>query len=324
MQRITSGLAVYPGLIDEARSNNRQGLPVGSAYLRQASTTLRTEMLPSAHELYRIQALNLRAGYEDGISTWSMLAVILAAGALLAMLATTQVYLARASRRILNLRLALATVVLLALVGWIVVAFAQQHDALVRAQRSGSDPLALLTATRIVASRAQTNDQSIALFALGGGEGELDPEDLDRGTQAVTQPIGDSRAGPARGSGGLLHEAAIGPGMSAAAIDGIYRAYRAYLRAHQRLLREQQLGRFDKALEIAVGASGDATSTRVASAALNRALDRQIDASRKRFERSTAQAHSKLAGLPIAIPLLTALSALLALLGVRERLEEYR
>ena len=317
---ITQRLPVYAGLIDNARANNRQGFPVGSAYLRRASTTMRDEILPSARELYKTEAKRLTTHYRAGVSTWTIPAVSLAGGALLALLAATQLYIARATRRIVNPRLALASVVLLGLLAWTLVAFALQDSRLLRAQRAGSDPVELLTAARILASRAQA-DESTALAARGGGSGESRLADVDRGFSALTRPIGRDRAGPARGSGGLL-DVAAGRGNRSAAIDAIYAAYRTYLAAHRRVVAQETRGDFSRAVKLAVGTSP--RSTRRAGAALNAALDREVDVAQARFRDAVSGADAALGGLALGIPGLAALSALLALLGVRQRLREYR
>ena len=53
------------------------------------------------------------------------------------------------------------------------------------------------------------------------------------------------------------------------------------------------------------------------------ALDR-VQSAQREFQSRAADATSSLSGLSIAIPLLTALAAVLGLLGVRQRLQEYR
>jgi hypothetical protein len=320
VRSITQRLPVYAGLIDNARANNRQGFPVGSAYLRRASTTMRDEILPSARELYKTEAKHLTTHYRAGVSSWTVPAVILAGGALLALLAATQLYIARATRRVVNPRLALATAVLLGLLAWIFVGFALQESRLLRAQRTGSDPVELLTAARILALRAQA-DESTALAARGGGAGESRLADVDRGFVALTRPIGRDRAGHARGSGGLLDVAAA-RGHRTAAIDAIYGAYRRYLAAHARVVRQEIRGDFSTAVKLAVGASP--RSTRRAGAALNDALAREVRVAQARFDDAVSRADAALGGLAAGIPVLTALSALLALLGVRQRLREYR
>ncbi|HEX8157510.1 MAG TPA: hypothetical protein VF526_09000 [Solirubrobacteraceae bacterium] len=347
VRQITQKLPIYAGFIGNARANNRQGFPVGNAYLRRASTTMRDEILIAARDLYKIQAQGLTKSYRAGVAMSTVAAVLAAGGAMLVVLLAAQVYIARATHRIVNPHLALATTVLLGLVAWIVVALALQQRDLVRAQRVGSDPVELLTATRILASRAQANE-SIALAARGGGEGEPRLGTVDTGFQAVIAPIGIARPGPAIGSRGLLDEAAVNAGRApgaTGAIDRIYGAYRAYREAHDRVVKWEKQGNFTKAVKLAVG--GDAArpaptrdaaglpscvrrgsagpmSTRAAADALNCLLMEEVRHARGRFADAASGAGGALRGLPAGIPLLTALCALLALFGVRQRLKEYR
>lgn len=310
VRRITRTLPIYSGLIEHARAYSRQGFPVGNAYLRKASTTMRTTMLPSARDLYAIEAQRLTHGYRAGVSSGGLLKVVLAGFALLAVLVGTQLFLARATRRMLNPGLALATALLLGLLVWFAVAFTIQHDALVEAQRDGSDPVELLTATRILASRAQA-DESIALAARGGGEGEKRLQDVDRGFQAVTRPIR-----------GLLMQAADVSGTSITAIDHAYRRYRA---AHAGVVEQVKLGNFTAAVALAVGPwTAGRPPTDAAGDALNGALDREVGRAQARFDAAAARADRALNGLSGAIAALTALCVAAALLGVRQRLEEYR
>jgi hypothetical protein len=324
VRRITQRLPVYAGLIDSARANNRRGFPVGGAYLRRASNTMRGEILPAARDLYKLEAQQLTTSYRAGVSLATILAVVLAGLVLLALVGTTQVFITRTTHRLVNVRLALATTILLGLLAWIVVAFVVQQQALAKAQRTGSDAVELLTAARILASRAQANE-SIALSARGGGEGEPRLADADRGFEAVVKPIGADRSGAARGSGGLLDAAAAIAGGEPGRIDAIYDAYRRYLASHRRVVDEETRGDFTRAVQLAVNSRTDGTpSTKRAAADLNAALASEVRRAQRRFDHAASRAESALGGLQAGIPLLTVLCALLALLGVRERLEEYR
>jgi hypothetical protein len=317
VRRITEGLPVYAGLIDSARANQRQGFPVAGAYLRRASRELRLEMLPRARALYKIEARNLIAAYRAGVSGSTMLAVLLAGSAMLALLVAMQIYIARATRRIVNPPLALATLILVALVTWVVVAFAVEQHNLSTAQSNGSDPVELLTATSILASRAQANE-SVALSSRGGGEEEKRLDDVDRGFRALVEPIGTATARSARDSGGLLAVAASRTGHSTAAIDAIYEAYRRYRDAHDKVVAQEREGDFTQAVELAT------VSTKRVADELDAALAREIAIAQGRFEAGVHHARTTIDGLAAGIPLLTALAGLLALLGLRMRLEEYR
>ncbi len=43
---LNTTLLTYNGLIEQARANNRQGLPIGSQYLKDANATLQDDSLP--------------------------------------------------------------------------------------------------------------------------------------------------------------------------------------------------------------------------------------------------------------------------------------
>jgi len=69
IQTLATELPVYSGLVETARANNRQGFPVGAAYLRRASTLMREQILPAAGQLYEVEARRLSSDYSSGVST---------------------------------------------------------------------------------------------------------------------------------------------------------------------------------------------------------------------------------------------------------------
>ena len=72
------------------------------------------------------------------------------------------------------------------------------------------------------------------------------------------------------------------------------------------------------------GAIGLAPQASAISERLSLDLAEQIDAAQGRFMRAAAHATSAFGGLGFAIPLITALAAVLALVGLRQRINEYR
>ena len=52
MAEISEQLAAYTALVEAARANNRQVFPIGSAYLREASSLMQTSLLPAAEKVY--------------------------------------------------------------------------------------------------------------------------------------------------------------------------------------------------------------------------------------------------------------------------------
>lgn len=243
VRTLATQLPVYSGLVETARTNNRQGFPVGAAYLRQASKLMREELLPAAGRLYEVEARRLGGDYRSGVSASTLLAVIVVMFAMLGLLAATQVHLARLSHRIFNVPMALATALVLALGVWMLVGLIGEQSALGRAQRTGSDPVQVLSAARILALRAQ-GDDGLALVARGGGEASL--TDFD----AVTRRLGSSgESASLLGVAGAIARR----GGSVTAIDRLSATLARYLAVHRRVVTLETNGRFGDAVDIAVG-----------------------------------------------------------------------
>ncbi len=107
----TSGLTLYTGLVEQARANNRQGFPVGAAYLDQASVELRAGLLPaldtvSGDSTDRVAGAVAAAGAASGPG----IAAVVAGLALVCVM----IWLARRTRRRLNGGLVLSFVVVVA------------------------------------------------------------------------------------------------------------------------------------------------------------------------------------------------------------------
>ena len=284
---VADRLPVYSGLVETARANNRQGFPIGAAYLRQAAALLTTSMLPAAGRLYATEAERLDDDYRTGTSSASLIALGAAIAVALGLLLLAQRSVARMSRRILNVPMVLATVALLAVSAWAVIGLISEQNALATAQRRGSDSVELLSAAGVLLSRAQ-GDLSLAL--VNRGTDVTDPEDFARVKQVLA-------------TSGLANQ-----------VGSDFPSYLSVAKRIDDLERNGQLGP-------AIGLAP--TASRI-SDGLSKGLGTRITAAQVRFTRSAADAASALSGLGLAIPLITALAAVLALLGLRQRINEYR
>jgi hypothetical protein len=308
---ITGELPIYTGLVEAARANNRQKLPIGAAYMRQASESMTSTILPAAGRLYTIEAQRLRDDYSTGTSTAWLIAFVAAFLIMLGLLVWAQLYLARISHRILNVPLVVATV-LVAVVGiWGVLGLISSQNALARAQRNGSDSVEVLSAARILVSRAQSDD-SLTLIARGGDT--TDPADFAAVTGALGSPNGNS---------GLVAEIAAlarRTGSEGAAAE-FEAALGAYLRRHDQIEKLAAAGRTKDANLLAAGSASGAQSP---ADRLTADLTAQGRAAQTRFEHAAADASSALDGLSVAIPVAIALAMFLTLFGLRRRALEYR
>ncbi|MFF0611221.1 hypothetical protein ACFYUD_21430 [Nocardia tengchongensis] len=77
--KIAAELPSYTGYVEAARANNRQGLPVGSAYLRQASALMQGSLLKNAAELegIRLDQLHRDQRAITGLPLWSVGVLVL-------------------------------------------------------------------------------------------------------------------------------------------------------------------------------------------------------------------------------------------------------
>jgi hypothetical protein len=244
-------------------------------------------MLPAAGSLYAIEARRLDGDYRTGTSSASLVALVVAAVLALGLLLLAQRFVARSSRRILNVLMVLATVALVGASAWAVIGLTGEQNALAAAQRQGSDSVELLSAANVLLSRAQ-GDLSLAL--------------VNRGTD-VTDPQDFATVRHALSTSGLANR--LGP------------AYASYLAAAKRVQDLESGGQLGPAIAASPAASQ-------ISGRLTAGVTTRITAAQTRFERAAADANSDLDGLGLAIPLITALAAVLVLLGLRQRINEYR
>jgi hypothetical protein len=280
---IAQQLPIYSGLVESARANNRQGFPVGSAYLRQASALLAGTILPAASHLYASEARDLSDGYGRGAGTGVLVVLAVAVVVALGALVASQRYLTRISRRVFNVPMLVSSLVLAAIAAWALIGVVDEQNALAAAHRD-SDAVEVLSASQVLLSRAQS-DESLTL--VGRGSDQLSPVDFAHVTRVLAPPSG------------LIAEAEAVSNRIGLAGSGA------------RL--SQEFTEFVRAPASAAAADRvDAT------------LEGHLTAAQARFASDAADASSALSGLAVAIPVLTLVAAVLALLGVRQRLEEYR
>jgi hypothetical protein len=278
---------LYSGLVETARANNRQGFPVGAAYLRQAAQLMDTHILPAAKALYVTEATRLGDDYRTGTATSTVIALIAASALALAVLLFAQWYLTRISRRILNPLLVAATVAWTAVSVWAIVGLVSEQNALATAQRKGSDTVEVLSAANVLLSRAQ-GDFSLALVNRGTDEADL--ADFKAVMPVLAAPLLANRLG------------------------GSFAAYRA---STEHINKLEGAGELQIAIRLAPGAGTLAER-------MSTGLRVQTDTAQDRFTNAAGDAASALGGLWLAIPVVTILAATLAVLGLRRRINEYR
>jgi hypothetical protein len=293
VQTLSNGVARYSALVATARADNRQGLPVGSSYLSAASDLNRQDLLPQAQNLFRVAQQGVHDGYSNAASlVWASLLVLLLLG-LTGALLLAQRYLSRTTNRTFNVPLVGATVLTAVLGFGTIVVLAGQNSHLDRADSTGSTPIAQLAEARILALR-ERGDEALTLAAHGSG------------SQYATD-FTDASAGL---TGALRNEYYS---------DDLRGKHQAYLAAHDKVSTLDADGSYDDAVKLAIGTQTSQTFESV-TAGIGSALDGRKAA-------FTEQIHAAGRGLTLLAvlgPIAALAICMLAGMGIRARLQEYR
>jgi len=305
---LSSGLPVDAGLVETARADNQLGLPLGAAYLREASGFMRASLLPAARDLYTQENAQLAAADRRATGLpYAALAVALIAAVLLS---GGQWWLARRTHRLVNPGLLAASVAGLVSLVWLLGAFTVARTELTAAQDQGSAPVAALARAEIVVLQAHA-DESLTLIDRNGDDSfqrdflllkhKLGPGPGTLLTDAVTA---------ARGSQGW-------PSAAAVLADGP-----AWFAAHQRVRSLDDSGRHMAAVRAALGTrrTGSGTWFEPVQADLTGA----IVADQASFQSAAKLGRDALTGLEAGVIALSLLMAVGCAWGISSRLAEYR
>jgi hypothetical protein len=304
---INAQLPTYTGLVENARSNNRQGFPVGAAYLRRASETMRNRILPSVLSIYREEASKLEAAYDSGTSRTGPLFLLIVGAALVILMVGVQFWLARRTHRILNLGWLVATVAVVA-VGILVGAIIASNSRNLKAARQhGSDPVAQLSSTRILAVRAQA-DESLALIARGSGA--TFSQDFDEVARRLT---GNRNTGLAKQAQDTLRS--LNRGESANILGT---QLSLFFQEHQIVSGFENKGQYPDAIQRTSNVEAPHLTHVIT------VLDKEIQASQQGFTGSIKRASFDVTGMYLVVALGAVLICASIGAGIYPRLREYR
>ena len=136
---MTAALPRYAGLIEAARANNRQGFPVGAAYLTSATALLQDEIYPDTDLVANRAAARYRDAYDSQRGLGLALGVVATATAVVlgVVLVAAQAQLRRRFNRVVNGPMILATLLTVILAGWLGIGFANHSSHLAVARTDG-------------------------------------------------------------------------------------------------------------------------------------------------------------------------------------------
>jgi hypothetical protein len=295
LRAVDQAIVRYAGLVESARANNRQGFPVGSAYLRQASQQLRTEVLPVLTELSDITQARVKDAYRDsrssteGIATGAFIAIV--------MLLVVQGYLTVRTRRLVSVPVlvAIAIVVGATLVAGGVLAWSQSRADDVRDGDYRST--VALAQARIFAFDAKSSE-SLTLILRGSGAA----------VEQQFQSLADAAVTTMRAGG-------LSPDLEARFDD--------YLAVHEQVRLADDDGDWDEAVRLATTTEGDDAS--------NATFQRFADATSDELQQSSSgisddldDARLPLGATKVFLVIAGVAAAIAAWQGISVRLKEYR
>jgi hypothetical protein len=306
---LTAGVPVYAGLVETARTADRQGLTYGAAYLREASSFLRTTLLPAAQQAYDAQAAGLAddQAVADG-GTWTVLALVAVVAALVAIWVLHR-RIARTTKRRLTPGVALAGAAVGLLLAWGVIALGLCAALTASARDDGSEPNRELVAARFAVLQSRSDEVLTLVARSAGGDYEQDYVRRSIGLYGWQGLL--DRARDAAGSGSVADDA------TTAATAG-----RRGIVVHELVRTLDVSGDYDQAVALALSTAPDGGQGSVQQ--VEDALDHAVSTTADTAAADAAAADSATTLLAVGAVLLTLVAAGGLVAGVWPRLQEYR
>ncbi|MGO9927390.1 MAG: protein kinase G-activating protein GlnX [Mycobacterium sp.] len=301
--RINAELAVYTGLIEIARTNNREGNPVGSSYLSEASGLMQSTILPDAAQLY--QATSQRVDTETTASTKIPAPVILVVLTTVVFGAFSHRWLARHTRRRINPGLVVGALAILVMVVWVGTALTISTAASRSAKDTAADSLKTVTNVAITAQQARA-DETLSLIRRGDEEIRKQSfyERIDAMHQQLDQYMSRSDA------------------VDKPDLQGADQLLLRWRQANDRIDSYISVGNYRAATQVALG-SGEDDST-PAFDKLEDELGKAMEQSRNQLRNDVISARGGLSGAQVGGVVLSLGAATAVALGLWPRLKEYR
>ncbi|WP_369246654.1 hypothetical protein [Streptomyces sp. R41] len=309
-------LPEYKGLIERARANNRQGYPLGGAYLRYANEKMQQQMLPKAKHLYERENQRLSADYADAKPyPWAAIGLgVLALGGLV--WAQRRNY--RRTNRVLNQGMVAATAASTVVLLWLVVGHSVARAGLDESYDHGVRSLNVLHEARIASLNARGNE-NLTLVSRGAetktladGKTTVDVFDYD-----FQQDMKTLTKGLALAADLADDKAGEEPVQSATGNMKVWKS------RHKEARAADDAGDYQGALNKVIGSKSDKpTGECFDGVDTNLALALKHEESE--FKQAAGDGRGAMTGLPVGAAVLAVLAAAGALLGVGRRLSEYR
>ncbi|MET7696710.1 hypothetical protein [Streptomyces sp. NPDC005485] len=308
-------LPEYKGLVERARANNRQGYPLGGAYLRYADDKMRSEMLPAAEELYKRENQRLSSDYADARPyPWAAIALgVVALGGL----AWAQRRNYRRTNRVLNQGMAAATAASAVVLLWLVVGHSVARAGLDESYDHGVRSLHVLNDARIASLKARGNE-NLTLVSRGAETVEVKKDVFeDKFDVDFKKQMSALTTGLAEAAGLADDKDGADPVKAATANMKVWKS------RHTEARRADDSGDYQGALDKVIGTKAQKpTSECFGGVDTNLAL--AIKHEQGEFKQAAGDGRGAMTGLALGAVVLAVLAAAGAVLGIGRRLSEYR
>jgi hypothetical protein len=302
---ILSGqLPAYTDEVGTARADNRLGLPLGAAYLREASALLRGTLLPAASDIYAKESVQLTSASAQATGLPLLIVAVVAELGLCYVLFRSSRWLSRHTHRVVNYGLLLATLAGLVSLVWLVGAFVIGRGDLLHAQQQGSAPVQAFARAEVAVLQAHA-DESLTLIDNSG-------DDSYQQDYLAQQKL----LGP--GTGTLLSavQAAAGSGGPGRDVEA---QAQAWYQAHAALRKQDDAG--NHAAAVTSAQSGAAATS---FAQLSTTLSKGIDSHQAVFAASARSGRDAFTGLAVGMIVASLVMVAGCAWGLSRRLAEYR
>ena len=301
LNTIADQLPLYSGLVETARANNRQGFPIGAAYLRQAVPLSTASMLPAADRIYRTEAQRLNDDYHTGAATATLVTFAVASAVALILLCSRSGTWRGSA-------------------GGFSTWGCWWRPSRWRRSRFGGSSHSSTSRTRSRPPRSTARIRSKCCprqpFCCHAhratSASRWSTAAPMRPTSSISPPwSARSRLSPANSRSWPVEPERPPPPTGSTSTTPPTR-------------RRLTGSRTCRATATSRARSPSSPTTSASSDRLSSDLGGQVQAAQDRFSTAATDATSALGGLAFAIPVITVLAAVAALLGLRERINEYR
>jgi hypothetical protein len=308
---LSADLPIYSGEIETARADNRQGFPLGAAYLREASGLMRSTLLPAADDMYGAENTSLTATSAQATGLPLVIVTFVIGLGILIVLFLTSRWLDRRMKRVLNPGLLLAGAATIIALAWLGVAYTGARSDLLTAQSRGSAPVEALARADITALQAHANE-SLTLIDNGSDNGSYQAAYL-RQQRAL---------GPGSGTLLTLAETAAKGSQAAGGATAAVGDAQSWYAAHARLRSLDDNANHAAAVGSALG-SGP-TDAGTAFAKLSADFATGIAAGQATFDANASAGADAFTGLEPGVIAAALVMAAGCAWGLSRRLAEYR